>query len=73
MESFVFNNISSSSHGLIISEKDIYSAPARDTEFVSVPGTNGDVLIDHGRFENINVAYTPGCNDYKNLKLFVWC
>ena len=66
MNSFTFNNISSSTHGLIISEKDIYSAPARDMEFVSVPGRNGDVLIDHGRFENINVAYTVGCKDIKN-------
>ncbi len=66
MNSFTFNNISSATHGLIISEKDIYSAPARDTEFVSVPGRNGDVLIDHGRFENINVSYTVGCKDIKN-------
>ena len=67
MNSFTFNNISSATHGLIISEKDIYSAPARDTEFVSVPGRNGDVLIDHGRFENINIAYTVGCKNIKNI------
>lgn len=35
----------------------VYNAPARDVEFISVPGRNGDLVIDHGRFENIEVTY----------------
>ncbi|MBR5113191.1 MAG: phage tail family protein, partial [Clostridia bacterium] len=66
METFTFDNTTSSAYGLIISEKNIYSAPARAMEFVSVPGRNGDVIIDQNRFENINVSYTVGCKDIKN-------
>ncbi len=53
MDSFTFKGQPSSSFGLIISEKDIYSAPAHDVSFVSVPGRNGDVLIDNNRYENM--------------------
>lgn len=58
MESFIFDGQASSDFGLLISDKDIYSAPARDVSFVSVPGRNGDVIIDNNRYENINVSYT---------------
>ena len=49
MKSFTFNGQSSPDFGLIISGKDIYSAPAPDVSFVSVPGRDGDVLIDQGK------------------------
>lgn len=58
MNYFSFNGRSSKDYGLLISEKNIYSAPQRDVELVSVPGRNGDVLIDHGRYCNVDVSYT---------------
>lgn len=63
MNAFTFNGQSSDDYGLFISKKDIYSAPARDQNFVSVPGRNGDVLIDNNRYENVNVSYTVGCKN----------
>lgn len=66
MNSFTFNGQSSADFGLHISEKDIYSAPARDQSFVSVPGRNGDVLIDNNRYENASVGYTVACKDIKD-------
>ena len=58
MNSFTFNGISSDTFGLYISEKDIYSAPQRDVSLIAVPGRNGDVLIDNGRYCNVDVSYT---------------
>ncbi len=58
MNSFTFNGKSSSDFGLLISKKDIYSAPARDVSFISVPGRNGDVIVDNNRYNNIDISYT---------------
>ncbi len=63
MNAFSFNNQSSASFGLIVADKDIYTAPAYDQQFVSVPGRNGDVVIDNGRYQNIDVSYTCYCKD----------
>jgi len=65
MNSFTFNGISSAEFGLYISEKKIYSIPARDVTFHSVPGRSGDVLIDNDRYENVIVSYTVGIKDIK--------
>lgn len=58
MNNFSFDNQSSSDFSLYVAEKDIRSAPAYDQQLVSVPGRNGDVIIDNGRYENIDVSYT---------------
>ena len=65
MNYFEFNGIKSNDYGLIISNKDIYSAPAPDVSFVSVPGRNGDVLIDNSRFQNVTVSYDVA---FRNVK-----
>jgi phage-related protein len=44
-------------YGVEITGEAVYNAPARDVEFISVPGRNGELVIDHGRFENIEVTY----------------
>lgn len=66
MQYFTFNGQSSSDFGLVISKKDIYSAPASDVSFVSVPGRNGDVLIDGNRFNNVTVSYDVALKDIKS-------
>ena len=69
MNSFTFDNQSSAVFGLIVADKGIYSAPAYDQQFVSVPGRNGDVVIDNGRYNNIDVSYTCYCKDLSaNMK-----
>lgn len=55
---FNFRGIRSDNMGLLIAEKNIYSAPQRDIELVDVPGRNGAVLIDHGGWKNVDVSYT---------------
>lgn len=34
-----------------------YDSPSRDVETIPVPGRNGELTIDNGRFNNINVPY----------------
>ena len=65
MNSFTFNGTSSADFGLYVSKKEIYSGPARDVSFHSIPGRSGDVLIDNNRYENVTVSYTVGIKDIK--------
>lgn len=42
---------------VIIAGDMVYNAPQRVYEMVDVPGRNGQLAIDHGRYENIVVKY----------------
>lgn len=52
-----FDNKSSGEFGVWISGSGTFNAPARDVSMVSVPGRNGDLTFDNGRFQNITVTY----------------
>ena len=54
---FVFNGESSADFGVWISGGGTYNAPARDVTVQSVPGRNGVVTFDNGRYENITLTY----------------
>ena len=75
MNYFSFNNQSSADFGLYVAQKDIYSAPSYDQQFVSVPGRNGDVVIDNGRYNNVDISYTCYCKNLSanigNIKLWL--
>lgn len=58
--SLVFNGINSSRYGVIISGGGTYATPERDVSVMTVPGRNGDLIIDNGRFNNIQITYTAG-------------
>jgi predicted phage tail component-like protein len=42
---------------LYIKSKGTYNAAERDFEFVSVPGRNGDLIQDNGRYKNVSIPY----------------
>lgn len=44
----------------VISGYGTYGAPERDVEAVAVPGRNGDLIFDNGRFTNAEVYYDIG-------------
>lgn len=46
-----------SSYGVYVSGVGTYGAPARSVTEEVVPGRNGTLIIDNGRFENIEVIY----------------
>lgn len=54
---FVFNGRKSSDFGVWCSGDDLYRRPERDVEYLSVPGRNGDIVVDNGRWQNVQVTY----------------
>jgi phage-related protein len=60
-KSLTFDGINSLDYGIYITGEAVYNAPERVVEMVSVPGRNGNIAIDQGRFENIEVTYPAGC------------
>lgn len=67
MNSFTFNGVSTSQFKLLISEKNIYSAPTRNLNVINVPGRDGDLIYDNGSFNNVELSYTCSCKDI-NIK-----
>lgn len=57
LNSLTFNSINSLAYGVYISGTGAFNSPARDREMIEVPGRNGDIIIDHGRYKNIEVTY----------------
>ena len=53
--------------GLLIEGKQIHGLPRRDIERITVPGRNGDVLIDHGSYRNFSVSYRCAVTNYDAL------
>ena len=56
----IFNGFNSEDYGIIISGAGTYATPERDVTSISVPGRNGDIHIDNGRYNNIQVTYEAG-------------
>lgn len=53
----IFGDHGSDEFEIYISGEGTFNAPSRDVETVTVPGRNGNLTIDNGRFENIEVNY----------------
>ena len=53
----IFNGKSTKDFGVYISGLKTFDAPERDVEIISIPGRNGDLTIDNGRYKNIDVSY----------------
>lgn len=59
--SLIFGGVNSADYGIYITGEAVYNAPKRAVELIGVPGRNGDVALDLGHFENIEVTYPAGC------------
>lgn len=57
INAFIIDGESSADFGLLASCLETYSSSERSVTSVSVPGRSGDVHIDNGRFNNIEVPY----------------
>lgn len=58
--SFTFNNKNSLAYGIYLTGEPVYNAPARAVDKITIPGRDGDLLMDQGRYENIEVKYPAG-------------
>lgn len=47
----------STDHGILCSGLNTYNAPERDTESIEIPGRNGALTLDNGRWRNLEVVY----------------
>ena len=56
-KTFTFDGENSAEYGLYISGDSVYNAPNREIDMISIPGRNGQLAIDMGRYENITVTY----------------
>lgn len=54
---FVFDGKSSLEYGIGISGSGTYNKPARRIEKVTVPGRNGDLVLEDGSYENIDYTF----------------
>lgn len=54
---FIFNGKSSLDYGVYVGGQATFNAPQRDVSKISIPGRNGDLIRDNGRFLNIQVTY----------------
>lgn len=59
MKTFTFNGVSSDTFGLYINGAGVFDSPQPDLDYVPVPGRNGDLIYDNGRFNNIDISYSP--------------
>lgn len=54
---FVYNGESSLDYGIYVGGQDTFNAPQRDVTKVAIPGRNGDLIKDNGRWLNTPVQY----------------
>ena len=50
---FIFNGFRSSDYGVLISGDQTFNAPARDIDEIEIPGRDGVLTLDNGRFNSI--------------------
>ena len=59
-KSFLFDGRKSEDFGVYISGPSVYDAPERDVELIDIPGRDGEIVLDNGRYKNIRVTYPAG-------------
>lgn len=52
-----YGGFNTSEHGVYISGKGAFNAPEREIEAVEIPGKSGNLILDMGRYLNIEVTY----------------
>lgn len=55
--SFSLDGVNCEVYGIVCSGHNTYNAPERDIESIDIPGRNGALTIDNGRWKNIKVIY----------------
>ena len=60
MNYFSYDGVRSLTYGILIEENGTYNTPSRDYETIEIPGRNGDLTIDNGRYKNVDVVYKCG-------------
>lgn len=59
-KNLTFGGVNSADYGVYISGEGVYNTPARAVELTQIPGRNGAIPVDLGRWENIEITYPCG-------------
>ena len=68
----IFGGVSTADYRCYCDGAEAFKAPERDKETISIPGRNGDLTFDNGRFKDVSVKYPlffediREYNDFKN-------
>lgn len=66
-----YNGISSEEFGIHVETPPNYEMPERNYETISIPGRNGDLMIDLGSYKNVdreyNISFGEECGDFTVL------
>ncbi len=54
---FYYKEVKSLDENLYIQKKNTYAGAQRDVSFISVPGRDGDLIVDNKRFKNVDIFY----------------
>ena len=54
---FTYDDKNSKEFGIIIDKSGAYHAAERDYETVEIPGRNGELTLDNGRYKNVRISY----------------
>ena len=57
LKGFTFDGIKSVDYGVIVTGSNLYGAPERVIDMIEVPGRNGALALDQGRYSNVQVVY----------------
>lgn len=60
IKGLTFDGVNTLDYSVGISGEAVYDAPTRDVEMITIPGRNGELALDRGRFNNIEVTYPAG-------------
>jgi len=52
-----FGDVVSTEFGVWISGVGTFDSPERDVEYIQVPGRNGSLIVDNGRFNPVTITY----------------
>ncbi len=69
----VYDNCDSRDYGIYAANVNMFDAPERDVELIKIPGLNGTLTIDNGRYQNVPIKYRLYLKGqlHKNIRAFV--
>lgn len=57
MRNFYIDGVSSATYNIYASGENAYNAAERDVTSIEIPGRSGNLIVDNGKFKNIDVKY----------------
>lgn len=72
----IINGKSTADFGVYITNAGVYDSAERDYDSISVPGRNGNLIIENDRYKNINITYPAfipddSRNNYRHFKSYL--